>query len=127
MIILFSDIRRTLFDGAYVIMHLLLKNRYESLLNKNVEFLLWSSRWSIHTINYLFLRLNQKAKPFGHQKPVVARKPSSFLARSLIDIPSLFKFVDWILKDHVHIPGVNFINILRTNFSYECRFGSFFW
>jgi len=24
-------------------------------------------------------------------------------------------------------PGVNFINILRTNFSYECRFGSFFY
>jgi hypothetical protein len=31
-----------------------------------------------------------------------------------------------IKRDGAH-SGVNFINILRTNFSYECHFGSFFY
>ncbi len=78
MIILFSDIRRTLFDGAYVIMHLLLKNRYESLLNKNVEFLLWSSRWSSILPTIYFFDCTKKLNRLAVKNLLSPENPQAF-------------------------------------------------
>ncbi len=54
-------------------------------------------------------------------------RPFKIIFKTDSDEVTLLPANDASLNEEVGFPGDNFINILRTNFSYEHRFGSFFY